>query len=417
VYAQEIRTIYADTFEKANSNQKQRLTRYVFKQASKRQRMENSAAATPISSSQLHPLLAWRNKPKSKLRKLENSDVGMRIHLPSRFILVSKTDTVYVYRNLKFEFMRTDYQTFFSNHKLNIKTAKKFTLTLCNNVVGNDLRAAISSARLFLLNEDKESEGFVLADVGENEANTNLLTKNGFTRFKNYLIEYYNFAGLEWYDKERSWAPHKMVRPLRKSRELVNVLQAKTAELCYDPPIHENIPVYFYLQEYKENDFRIDRKRLLENDDDVKLHLQADGENVLTLQSTVKRGEKMLGVFAATDMPAGSVISIYLGTEKTEANKLQAEESMYAISLQQMWLHSKELTTFKKEKKFFCNPDDAYCLAHFFNSSDFYKDGQYVNDEQAENCRIGKEGIIQLTKHVMLGDELLWKYGQDYYHA
>ncbi|MEC7029344.1 MAG: hypothetical protein VXW91_06680, partial [Pseudomonadota bacterium] len=390
---------------------------YVFEQAFKRQKIENSSAATPISSPQSHPLLAWRNKPKSKLRELANSNVGMRIHLPSRFILVLETDTVSVYRNLKFEFMRTDYQTFFCNHKLNIKTAQQFTLKLCNNVVGNDLRTAISSARSFLLNEDKESEGFVLADVGENEAKINLLTKNGFTTFLNYLKPYHIFAGLEWYANERIWARHKMVRPLRKSTELVDVLQAKTIELCYDPQIRNNIPVYFYLKDYKENHFRIDRELLLENDDDVKLHLQADGENVLTLQSTVKRGEKMLGVFAATDMPAGSKISIYLGTEVTEANKSQAQKSMYAISLQQMWLHSKELTTFEKQKKFFCDPDDAYCLAHFFNSSDFYEDGQYVNDEQAENCRIGREGIIQLTKDVLLGDELLWRYGQDYYHA
>ena len=412
---QRIREMYEETRDALTGNPKEKtlkrnLEGFVFQSVAKRA----FVASSPSPAS--HPLLLWRGKPKTTSRTLEDDDVVMRSTLPvsglpHREIKVLDTKTVSVYENLKFEFWPPDYEKFFTDNDLTIEIARQFTLEFRNEVVGNDLRTALSAARRYVQNATEESkrEGYVLVDVGDNEE---LCKKNGFKNFSEFLQETLNFFKLPWYTEEKNWAEHMMVRPLRKRGGVVNVLRGETVELCYDPPDQSNIPVFFYLADYARPS-KIDRDLLLQGK--AKLHLQADGENVLTLKKTEKRGENMLGVFAATDMPAGSVVSMYLGTAVTEKNEAEAKRSVYRVSLQKMWISGKTITTFAQPKKFFCRPDDAYSLAHFFNSSDYRDESGYDENKGAENCQITNEGIISLTRDVQAGDELLWCYGEDYY--
>ena len=429
-HVQRLSKMYRDLLK--DEGRKRKLDPYMSQRAAKRA----FVASSPSPPS--HPLLAWRGKPKTTSRTPEDDDFVMHDSDKARRIL--DTGTVFVYENFGIDYPPQDYRTFFEKNNLYYKivntgsgswecvTARKFTLVLDTTVVGNDLRNAISAARRHALEnaEECENEGYVIVQVGEAQAKKELCDKNGFYLLSKYLAGQHALDGgkFKWYDTELAWAKHRMVRPLRKRTEVVNVLRGKTVELCYDPPEQPNIPVFFYSNAYNTQKLKINRELLLQGN--TKLHMQVDGENVLTLEKTVKASNEMLGVFAATDLPAESRVSMYFGKEVTET---AGSGSVYKVGLERTFKHKATLESskdtlpgtrykademFDPKQTFYCEPDDAYSLAHFFNSSDFNESG-FVENSGTENCKIGPEGIIELTRDVQAGEELLWPYGGDYY--
>jgi len=162
----------------------------------------------------------------------------------------------------------------------------------------------------------------------------------------------------------------------------------------------------------------IDRAALVKGDRE--LHLVRGEQKVLTVKRVVKNGEPMLGVFAASNIEAGSILALYLGREVPQKGAALHEDVRNNLLAVECVMRS--ATTFiqrtpqrddyvKDEHAITASKREAFHLAHFVNSCD-----EQVEGDRSPNVRFEPEfGQLRAVQRIPRGEELLCLYGDAYY--
>ena len=150
------------------------------------------------------------------------------------------------------------------------------------------------------------------------------------------------------------------------------------------------------------------------------LHMMRNGQPVLTLKRVVKRGCVMLGLFAARNLGAGSVIGLYLGPVVAKGQKCHPLAEDNGLDQDFIVRHFdtfvsgnvQEDEILPKGEPVAPAKNTAFHLMHFINSCD----PEVAEFGETKNCDLCPGvGKVCLTKHVLKGEEIVTTYGTDYW--